>query len=668
MNDTSIDPFSLIERSIAARSPDVQPKPRVASSVTRKKKTNTKKRDDASTVSTSETTRPLGDDGDESIKLELQSFFHASPKSNKGKRTQHVVAATKSSSTSPASARSTVTTTISTDGTSSNTSDLSELAKQLRLLQTKNDAQTIEMTRLERQLQIMADVSNVSVHDLRAALLSACAAQAPSELQASLASLRNQLQLAQLQLQQQQQQQQGDGFVRRHNEAADYQLRIGELEEIEEEQRQELKVLYNDLREQSASWIRLRAQYEEQQALLEEYKRREEEGASLKEKDGQITKNDDPENDDDMQQEEERLEASEQLLREELELASDLGGLLSSPRSTEDQTATATVEEQVEQGQLVIVQKQLAESEKNYKLKQEQLKARNFVLEEHVQDLEQQLSSLYMAFNITSQDLEQEQQARRALELNLHAADERVAQYLDTTTKSENAKKVSKSHSVAQAGDDESSERFGPAQHSPQRLPTPQRHGTSQRQLVSPPLTSSPSPVPRLEQPGDFSPTQSTRELLLEGNLLLRTTGMRRTWKEKHAALYLSSTQFYLVLSNPGERWNAKTFKAATGSAELQTYRKQPFAFTLLIAPGDNSAVVLYLGATSETDFTNWMNALGSVSSHPDPLSGDHMDDATSVSRETSPEMTPDVASQEAADLERAILLSTREQHVHSYC
>ena len=637
------DPFSLIERSIAVRSPETKSKTRA--SVT--KRTKQSKNDTIASAP------------------ELASFFQATTGLAKTKSSSRIT-----SNETNHNNKSTPCSATARASSSSSPSDLSELAKQLRLLQTKNDAQVIQISRLERQLQIMADLQNSSVTDLSQALQSACVAHVPTELQATLASLRNQLQLAQLQLQQAQQELPNNATAAsRRMELADLQLRIGELEEVEDQQRKELSVVYHDLREQSASWIRLKAQYEEQQTLLEEYRRKEKMALAAVDDDEdhigdyvEVEKIDDDgnetveeeeevemENDDDMQEEEQRLAVSEQLLRDELELASNFGGFLSSPRES------AIVEQQVEQGQLAILQKQWEEAEKAYKLKQAQIKARNFVLEEHVQDLEQQLSSLYTAFNITSHDLDQEQQARRAIESNLHAADERVAQYIDDET-AENASTASTpiqpsapmSPNVAPA----SPVRVSPTM--PRPYP-PGFSGSSSPSRLSAPLPTSP---PRTA----YSPSVSTPpkgELLLEGHLLFRMTGLRKTWKEKYVALYLSSTHFHLMIANVGDRLHVKTYSAAAGSAEIQLYHKQPYGFTFMIAPSELSGTtVLYLAATNEADFIKWTTALGSVSSHPD----DGRDNRLNESTTSGPTNNDDAESQEAADLERALWLSTLEQ------
>ena len=75
---------------------------------------------------------------------------------------------------------------------------LSELSKQLRILQAKNEAQSVEINRLERQLRILAELQGISVADLRKALEDACANEAFGELQHRVAKLRAELEAATL--------------------------------------------------------------------------------------------------------------------------------------------------------------------------------------------------------------------------------------------------------------------------------------------------------------------------------------------------------------------------------------------------------------------------------------------------------------------------------------
>jgi hypothetical protein len=164
----------------------------------------------------------------------------------------------------------------------------------------------------------------------------------------------------------------------------------------------------------------------------------------------------------------------------------------------------------------------------------------------------------------------------------------------------------------------------------------------------------------------------------MEGTLLLQSSGlMRMSWKqEKHAALYISFTHYHLVLSNDTQSAE-KTYSAPAGTSQLQLCPKQPFAFTLLVAPGDyrNTAVILYLAATNEASYFEWMSALGRVVASNNDIeqtmmySGGRAPSESPAFRSSSNTTIPESYSstsrveddQEAADLERAIQLSTRE-------
>lgn len=87
---------------------------------------------------------------------------------------------------------------------------LSELSKQLRILQAKNEAQSVEINRLERQLRILAELQGISVADLRKALEDACANEAFGELQHRVAKLRAELEAANLAKQRELQEQGGN--------------------------------------------------------------------------------------------------------------------------------------------------------------------------------------------------------------------------------------------------------------------------------------------------------------------------------------------------------------------------------------------------------------------------------------------------------------------------
>ena len=139
-------------------------------------------------------------------------------------------------------------------------SHLSELARQLRVMQAKNQTLTVEIGRLERQLRILADTSGVSVAELRGTLQRACESEAFGEMQSRLASLEAQLEEATLK------HRKASEFDREAEakKTANLQLRIGELEEAEGALRKEIGQLYKSQDEQAEEATNLKATNDQQ--------------------------------------------------------------------------------------------------------------------------------------------------------------------------------------------------------------------------------------------------------------------------------------------------------------------------------------------------------------------------------------------------------------------
>jgi len=142
---------------------------------------------------------------------------------------------------------------------------LSELSKQLRILQAKNEAQSVEINRLERQLRILAELQGISVADLRKALEDACANEAFGELQHRVAKLRAELEAATLAKQKEGQREMTAPHI------ANLELRIGELEEIEERHKREIQHLYEELGHERARATRLEAESAQNKQDAQDY-------------------------------------------------------------------------------------------------------------------------------------------------------------------------------------------------------------------------------------------------------------------------------------------------------------------------------------------------------------------------------------------------------------
>mmetsp|Transcript_9542 Transcript_9542/g.15895 ORF Transcript_9542/g.15895 Transcript_9542/m.15895 type:complete len:891 (-) Transcript_9542:57-2729(-) len=178
---------------------------------------------------------------------------------------QHHPAITSSSSSPPRSAKKPLP-----------SSGLSELSKQLRNLQSTNHDQAAQIDKLDRKLKIMSDLKGVSVHDIKSALLDACQGEAFNELRAEVETLRAQLDIAAMSSKF------SSSSSRNHQppsieqksaiaNLANMELRVGELEEIEESLRAEISKLYETLRDQDAKAAQLESSNETYQRQMDDW-------------------------------------------------------------------------------------------------------------------------------------------------------------------------------------------------------------------------------------------------------------------------------------------------------------------------------------------------------------------------------------------------------------
>jgi len=171
---------------------------------------------------------------------------------------------------------------------------LSELSKQLRALQSTNHEQAATIDNLERKLKILTDLKGVSLNDLKSALWDACQGEAYNELTAEVRTLRSQLDLA------------NDNdkinLSEKHTtqDIANLELRVGELEEVEESLQAEISELYESLRKKSSKVTEL-------EASCDEYRSRE---TKLKEKYNSMKEKLDTEHRAAMERKEQELELS----------------------------------------------------------------------------------------------------------------------------------------------------------------------------------------------------------------------------------------------------------------------------------------------------------------------------------------------------------------------
>ena len=312
---------------------------------------------------------------------------------------------------------------------------LSELSIQLRKLQADKNAQANEIDRLERQARILSDLKGISINDVKNSLKSACEAEAHGELRALVGKLEARVEGLQLG---------GVGGGGRQralggNTDADHipsqdqfnqeaaararaalELRIGEFEEKESNHQKELDSLYKNSQSLTLRNTLLETQLLQQKALLEQWELR------WKAKEEEDTK------------------------RSIAVTAPSTGGaynysefaksyvasqpalLHNDPQSQvdadhEQSLIAARAALAGEQNQRSLVQSQLSSAQKTYELKADQYRHRIQFLEEQLQDLELQLTSLYAAFSIIQDDNNEERSEKEAWKRSLVESDYALA-------------------------------------------------------------------------------------------------------------------------------------------------------------------------------------------------------------------------------------------------
>ena len=233
---------------------------------------------------------------------------------------------------------------------------LSELAVQLRSLQNKSKAQKLEIARLEKHIEILSDLQNVSVQDLQKALANACEAQAHNSLRLQIKQLQNQIK-GQQEITTTSSSSTAD-VANYKTQVASLELQVGEMEELLQAKDQEVDRLY-------------------------------------------------------------QLQAKKN---------------------------------QSSNGVNDIWKKRYESLQEQSKLEKSQQQARIWVLEEQQRDLQQQLSSLYAAFEVLQQEQDKEVQERQRLESCLQEADAQVAKNVNEEDKTQQTPQANSRRGQQQQG------------------------------------------------------------------------------------------------------------------------------------------------------------------------------------------------------------------------
>ena len=571
---------------------------------------------------------------------------------------------------------------------------LSELSKQLRIYQAKNEAQAVELNRLERQLRILADLQGISVADMRRALEEACQNEAFGELQHRVASLRAQLEAASLQNKKTSASSTQDEAT--SHKIANLELRIGELEEIEEKQQATIQRLYEQLNAQTSKASRLGATGEHQETELQSLRKelakerserkkllqRQAAEAGLKQmlasrgiaadagtgsKSGGTRSKSSTSTggegiDNDAYFKEVKLdEVAVQKIKDDLQAKHK-----EEMKRLSDEIKQIKIQRQVERDNLLLLKQQLEGAEEKHKLRSEQFKARFTVQQERINDLEQQLLSLYTAFELLRDERAKEEESRKALRKSLKQADAEVARQVEAGEQAQQSRtRRSSSHGSGLLASPRGSG-YGDHTMSSSSTSTPPDTILISSPVASPRAQSSRTLNMDRSEPYSsipLSPTfpdtlSSSQDTVMQGVLLVRSK-MMRNWKKKHAVLKAVFAQY---------RWDfvgdvdgkGKMYGIQVGVSKVQKYLKYPLGFAVYMNPYDSTAPVVYAAATNVNDYHRWMAALTKACTGEDTY--DHLalnspnPTASPISMATIE--TPRSAAQEQSDLERALALS----------
>ena len=531
---------------------------------------------------------------------------------------------------------------------------LSELSKQLRALQAKNEGQAVEIDRLERQLRILADTQGISVSDIRKALSDACKSEAYGELQHRVAALQAQLEAASAS---KQTVEQGSAA----HQVANLQLRVGELEEVEQNLRSQINGMFESLKDQTANASRFESTCNQQQLEIDRLK----EALQAAQQQQAATLIPAPVLQAASQQQAVPLvptsvtgivPAVPTLLHSQQQLVpAPPSAIVASPADIEllaETARLAKVEAQVQHDKLTISEQQLEAIEKQYKLRQAQFKARSMVQEERIQDLEQQLSSLYVAFELLRQEHSEDEVTRAALQTSLNDADSRVAQQVSEhdmlSPRHVEAVPVPASPDVVRSPP--------PPPVTPQYVPA-----SPMLPLIS--YHSEASQLSHLTPINQHASVTSQSSPLREdaitmgGVLLLKGSNILRQWKKKHATLYQNFSNFQLVLSDVTSAKADKTYVLEVGVSTIHRYATQRYAFIIRVDPYDKEAPVIFAAAQNEKEYQQWMSALKLATTGNEYNPHDY-----NIGYGESHTMGSSAAEdQESSDLEVALRLSTQQ-------
>lgn len=574
-----------------------------------------------------------------------------------------------------------------------NSEGLSELSKQLRVLQAKNESQAVDINRLERQLRILADLQGISVADLRKALEQACASEAFGELQHTVAKLKYELEAATLLKQAELRKDAAAPYI------ANLELKVGELEEVEEKQQLEIRSLYEGLREERAKSTQYESENQKLKKALqdtiemlekERLKTKEAEETSQKQmqemrekqakmmleqaasvprstgaseseqsKSGSATGVLSPEMAAEYQKmvqlvkkkDEELRIANAKLHADEIRRAQEL-------KEAEERSREAQMKIKVEADKMALTVKELEDADGQNGLRLAQFKARFAVQNERIIDQNQQLSSLYTAFDLYKEEFDSERENRDSMMRNLKDADEKVARQTNemeekkakSTPRQTRSRTNRESHgfppsssvpnqsfpSYVNTHPAASAKKSAVATRAPVSPATPVSYRTPQSYVndITPYSPSNPysnysvdlddtpatyatakeyKPIhARTPTTWDIIRDRDTRSRvdeglegqLISGPLIVESNSVLRKWKSKPSRIYLRGEGYQWDI---GEK---RSFPIKFGVSKVEFHPNYPLSFSVSLDPTSLHAPTIRAATSNEYDYHRWIAAL----------------------------------------------------------
>jgi hypothetical protein len=230
--------------------------------------------------------------------------------------------------------------------------------------------------------------------------------------------------------------------------------------------------------------------------------------------------------------------------------------------------------------------------EKESKLRNAQYKARFIVQEENIEDLRQQLISLYTAFELVKEEKDRDDAARVELQSLLGSADAEVARQVDEIDHNMNSNNSSIHRQSFIAS--------SPIKQSPNSMKKSPFSLSKKRSdsIVHVVEADSPYVNPSLQT------TLNESVPLIASDLLIKDTkGVLKKWRKKYVRLYATVSHFHLDFDDED-----KGYAIQIGVSRIELYDKYPFGFTIYM--GDKSNITLFLAATNEKDYSDWITIL----------------------------------------------------------